>query len=392
VPGSGSTFPLDVETTVTCTATDAHDNTATSSFTVEVHDTTGPTLTLPAATTVEATRATGAVVTWTATANDIVDGALGVTCEPASGSTFALGATTVECAAVDRHSNVTTGTFSVSVVDTTAPALTLPNVVPVEATGPSGAAVTFTTPTASDVVDGAVAVTCDHASGSTFPLGTTTVVCSATDAHDNTGTGSFDVTVRDTTGPTLSLPSGITVTATAASGATATFTATAHDIVDGAVAVTCTPASGSTFPPGTTAVPCQSTDAHGNPAAGSFPVSVLFDVTGGLLPPVNPAALNTVKNGSTVPLKWQVPNPAGGYISSLSIVTGFSVSGLNCDSLSLTSDTVDFTTTGGTALRYDATANQYVQNWQTPKRAGTCWQVDVGLVGGQHLTARFRLK
>ncbi len=73
-----------------------------------------------------------------------------------------------------------------------------------EATGPSGAVATYATPTASDLVDGAVAVSCAPASGSTFALGTTPVNCSATDAHGNTASTSFNVNVQDTTPPSVS--------------------------------------------------------------------------------------------------------------------------------------------------------------------------------------------
>jgi hypothetical protein len=59
------------------------------------------------------------------------------------------------------------------------------------------------TATATDIVDGSVAVHCDPASGSTFPIGTTTVQCTATDAHNNTADGSFTVTVGDTTPPVI---------------------------------------------------------------------------------------------------------------------------------------------------------------------------------------------
>jgi hypothetical protein len=55
--------------------------------------------------------------------------------------------------------------------------------------------VNYTSPTANDIVDGAVTVTCSPASGSTFPIGTTTVTCSATDARNNTSSTSFTVTV-----------------------------------------------------------------------------------------------------------------------------------------------------------------------------------------------------
>ncbi len=236
-------------------------------------DTTAPVLNLPDAITIEATGPTGAPVTFTATAVDAVSGAVAVTCTPASGSTFPLGTTTVTCTATDAAGNTASGSFTVTVGDTTAPTLTLPPNLTREATGPSGAPVTFTA-TAVDAVSGAVAVTCTPASGSTFPLGTTTVTCTATDAAGNTAAGSFTVTVGDTTAPILTLPPNLTREATGPSGAPVTFTATAVDAVSGAVAVTCTPASGSTFPLGTTTVTCTATDAAGNTAAGSFTITV----------------------------------------------------------------------------------------------------------------------
>jgi len=63
-------------------------------------------------------------VTFTASAVDIVDGSLAVTCTPASGSTFAFGATTVTCTAVDAHGNKGSRSFTVNVVDTTPPTIT----------------------------------------------------------------------------------------------------------------------------------------------------------------------------------------------------------------------------------------------------------------------------
>ncbi len=79
--------------------------------------------------------------------------------------------------------------------DTTAPVLTRPGTVTADATGPAGAAVTFAV-SAEDVVDGAVTPACSAASGGVFPIGTTTVSCTATDAAGNEASGSFDVVVR----------------------------------------------------------------------------------------------------------------------------------------------------------------------------------------------------
>lgn len=157
--------------------------------------------------------------------------------------------------------------------DTTAPVITVPANITTEATGPSGAAVTYVA-TATDNIDGSLTPTCSPVSGSTFPLGTTPVTCTATDAAGNTATSTFTVTVEDTTPPALSLPDGITEEAGGPSGNVVSFTATATDLVDGSVAVICTPASGSTFGLTTTLVTCTATDAHGNSSSGSFTVTV----------------------------------------------------------------------------------------------------------------------
>ena len=95
------------------------------------------------------------------TTSDAVDGAQNATCLPASGSTFALGTTTVTCSAHDAAGNVSTPTtFSVRVIDTTAPVIAAHADVLVNATGNSSVLVSYTLPTASDLVDGTVVVTC----------------------------------------------------------------------------------------------------------------------------------------------------------------------------------------------------------------------------------------
>jgi hypothetical protein len=90
----------------------------------------------------------------------------------------------------------------VTVKDNTPPVLTLPPNMVKEASGPTGALVTFTA-SANDATSGPAPVTCTPASGSLFPLGSTTVNCSATDAFGNIATGTFTVTVRDTTPPVI---------------------------------------------------------------------------------------------------------------------------------------------------------------------------------------------
>jgi hypothetical protein len=155
-----------------------------------------PILALPGNMTVEGNETNGARVTWTATASDTEDDPDPVpTCSPASGSHFGLGTTTVGCAATDTGGLTTSGSFDVTVVDTTAPTLDQPS--DVQAVSPDGNPVTvsFPTPVATDVVDPSPGVSCAPASASSFPLGTTRVTCTATDGSGNHARASFDVTV-----------------------------------------------------------------------------------------------------------------------------------------------------------------------------------------------------
>ena len=201
--------------------------TVTSTLTVRESvspDTTPPELLLPADIVTEAASSAGAVVAYDASANDNVDGPVSVICSPVSGSTFPLGTTSVSCSATDTAGNIAEGSFNVTVQDTTAPELSLPADIVVEATSPDGAVVEYTA-SATDLVDAVVSVICSPVSGSTFPLGTTSVSCSATDTAGNIAEGSFNVTVQDTTVPELSLPADIVVEATSPDGAVVEYTA-----------------------------------------------------------------------------------------------------------------------------------------------------------------------
>ena len=236
---------------------------------------------MPTGRTLEATSASGAVATWTdPTVTDDVDKGLVAACAPVSGSTFPLGATTVTCSVTDSAAHTTSDTFTVTVVDTTAPTISgMPDDVTVAADGAGGTVVTWTAPTASDLVDGSVAVGCTPASGSTFAAGTaTTVTCSATDAATNKASKTFTVTVAayDDQVPVLhDMPTGRTLEATSASGAVATWTdPTVTDDVDSGLVAACAPVSGSTFPLGATTVTCSVTDSAAHTTTDTFTVTV----------------------------------------------------------------------------------------------------------------------
>jgi hypothetical protein len=111
-------------------------------------------------------------------------------------------------------------------------------------------------------------------SPATFPVGTTTVTCTATNAVGN-DTCSFTVTVNDTEIPTLSYAGPMTLCNDFNTcGAMVNYNVTANDNCSGALTPTCSPPSGSLFPVGTTTINCSATDGAGNTAAKAFSVTV----------------------------------------------------------------------------------------------------------------------
>jgi predicted extracellular nuclease len=157
---------------------------------------TPPVLHLPANITAEATSPAGAIVSYNATATDARDTNVVVTCAPPSGSTFALGGTTVNCSATNSRNKTAEGSFSITVVDTTAPIVVL-NGVTNGATYTLGA-VPAASCSASDSVTGiAVQATLSITGGTANGVGHFTATCSgATDGAGNIAaplSASYDV-------------------------------------------------------------------------------------------------------------------------------------------------------------------------------------------------------
>ena len=102
-------------------------------------------------------------------------------------SFFGLGSTTIEVAAQDLSGNTTTSSLVVTVVDTTAPAITSAAGLSLEATGPEGYTGTTDDVIAAiqvaDLVDPAPVVTLAEGVSTPFPLGTTEVGVTVTDAQ-----------------------------------------------------------------------------------------------------------------------------------------------------------------------------------------------------------------
>src|SRR5439155_20653023 len=124
------------------------------------------------------------------------------------------------------------GSFTITVIVDPRPTLFLPADITANPTSASGAVVTFTA-TATDTVDGSIPVVCTPMSGSTFPIGATPVLCSATNSRGYTRAGTFFVYVPGSALLTLTLPPFISVPSAGAGGTVVMWTATANDIIDG---------------------------------------------------------------------------------------------------------------------------------------------------------------
>jgi hypothetical protein len=122
--------------------------------------------------------------------------------------------------------------------------------------------------------EGTVTVDCSPVSGSTFPFGSSTIKCIATDQSGQRDGGEISVMVADTTPPALSLPKSFEVAAESQEGEYVKYDVAATDDIDGAISPSCLPKSGDFFRPGRTIVTCEADDSSFNPMIGSFEVFV----------------------------------------------------------------------------------------------------------------------
>ncbi len=203
-----------------------------------MEDTTPPEITsAPGDQTLEATSPAGAIATFNFAATDVVDPAPSLSCDATSGAVFPFGPTPVSCTATDASGNSSVAMFTITVQDTMDPMITAaPPSATVEATGPSGASVTWFFD-ATDAADPALDLSCTPPQG-VFGIGVTPVVCTATDDSGNSSSISFSITVEDTMPPEFQgLPlDDISVPADLPAGAVVNYDLpTAEDLVDTAV-------------------------------------------------------------------------------------------------------------------------------------------------------------
>jgi hypothetical protein len=266
-----------------------------------------------------------------------------------SGATFACsldGGGFQSCSSPQTYSGLSDGTHSFQVRSTdaagnsdsspaarswtvraAAPNLRLPPAQKAEATSPVGATVSYLV--GADSAGEPIApeaIACKPPSGSTFALGTTMVSCSVTNAYGVSASGSFAVTVADTTPPRLTAPSPLTLAAdgavprTNASISAFLGGARAVDLVDTHVAVTSN--APATFPLGTTVVNFTARDASGNTTSASSSITIVQGRAGSppasggsssapdQTPPGDVRLLEATPGDRSVTLVWERPPDA----------------------------------------------------------------------------------
>ena len=155
--------------------------------------------------------------------------------------------------------------------------------------------------------------------------------------------------------------------------------------------------SGGNFDTSTVGVHVFTVDAAdlaGNTASltNTYTVNSAYNFIG-FLPPLSSGAFSGVfRLGSTIPIKWQLLDANGTFISSLSVIASLKIDSVTCQGESDSTEPFDPGSSGNTGLRYDSVANQYIFNWQTKGLAAGCYNIVLRLDDSTIHSTRVQLR
>ncbi|WP_040395884.1 HYR domain-containing protein [Cesiribacter andamanensis] len=367
-------FPLGT-TTVTWTATDHLGLKATTTQTVTVVDDTTPVLSsVPADMTVSCENVP-AVASVTATDNCTNPIAVNLKEESTQSSNptqagYYNYSITRTWTATDAANNSVSASQVITVQDGTKPTITAPAAVSVLANSTCEASgVALGTPTVSDNCAAAAYITVSNNAPTTFPLGNTTVIWTATDAAGNTASATQLVTVTDTQKPVIATASALTAN-TDPNQCSASISISAPSATDncsvGSPIGTRSDGKALTdpYPTGTTTIIWNVTDANGNTAEPRSQTVTVSDAQNPSISTTADFSVNTASNSCTasvaVPAAHFDDNCTGSSLSwTLSGATSGSGSGqLGTGTFNLGTTTITYTVTD--AANNMATATQQI--------------------------------
>lgn len=252
-----------------------------------------------------------------------------------------------------------------------------PETFTVNPRAPTDPATTFSTTGTVTVDSGQSAGTFTLAVSAFAITNTNTTGAKLTDGSDSNYQVTVSAPPTDTTPPVITRLGDASVTVQAGS----TYTdagATALDNYDGVITgsiVTVNPVNTAVV--GIYTVTYDVKDAAGNAA---IQVTRTVDVVykfGGILQPINPDGSSIFKLGSTVPVKFQLRDANGNFVTNavanISVVkmTGGSTSGAVNEAVSTSAATT------GTLFRYDLASNQYIFNLNTKPLSTGTWRITI---------------
>jgi hypothetical protein len=217
----------------------------------------------------------------------------------------------------------------------------------------------------------------------------------ATDNAGNTASTTVNNINIDKTNPLVSLVGG------PANGSSHYFgfvpsapTCTASDALSGLDGACSVSGYGTTV--GSHSVTATANDKAGNTNSASNSYDVLAWTTKGFYQPVDISTAtttvwNTVKGGSTVPLKFEL-FAGSNELTDTANVKPVQYTKVSCSTGTGMEDAIETVATGGTSLRYDTTGGQFIYNWKTPTGAGSCYKVTVTAQDGSTISAYFKMK
>ena len=366
-------------TTYTVTVTDNNGLTATSSATVSTTaDNTAPVITVCASTPSNISangscQGTAPNLTGSVTATDNCTASPTITQSPASGATLGLGTTTITLTATDGSGNTATCTVNQTVVDNTAPTITVcastPSNIPANGSCQATAPNLTGSVTATDNCTASPTITQSPSSGATLGLGTTTITLTATDGSGNTATCTVNQTVIDNTAPVITvcastpsnIPAGASCTGTAPN---LTGSVTATDNCTASPTITQSPASGATLGLGTTTITLTATDGSGNTATCTVNQTVVDNTA----PTITVCASTPSNISASGSCTGTAPNLTGSVTATDNCTASPTItqSPASGATLGLGTTTITLTATDGSGNTATCTVNQTVVDNTAP--------------------------